>query len=143
MTKTQELKEHIYKHCPELKELSFGCEVEENGLKQKVIDYIHMDYDEDCSEVYTTEHRTLYQKKWRYKSSDTMKILGHPIHLEHVLRAYLKPKQRQISDYGYEMLTKEEVRVIQVIVEMYNLSQSFDKNCENQELVDFLLEVIK
>lgn len=87
MTPLQQLESRIRELVPSLQELSFGCEVEEEGVKQTVIKYVHMDYDEDCSEVYTTEHPTTYYKKWRYYDSDLNKILGHPIQLHHVLQA--------------------------------------------------------
>lgn len=98
------LEQKIRKHNPELQELTPGCIVKEDGKLETVIKYIHMDYDEDCSEVYTTGHTDLYQKKWRYSESpdDTLQIIGHPIELRHILIAIEKSgKHVAIKENGH------------------------------------------
>lgn len=102
MNKIQELKERIYKHCPELY----------RGVK-------HLkNFKNKCEPVHCFD----------------------PIHLEHVLRAI---RDCMGIDFGFEngwfvqylsMQTKKRIE--------YDLTKSFDQNCENTELVDFLLEVI-
>lgn len=124
MNKTQELKERIYKHCPELKELSFGCLIK---VGENVYDIYVKDI-EDGSHMFSTT-------RWHGKILQEQ-ILGHPIHLEHVLRAINMPVK------FYTKLPTVKVELCKLLY-MYDLTKSFGQNCENPELMDFLLEVIK
>lgn len=128
MNKTQELKERIHSHCPELKELSFGCRVEFWNL-------------DGYSQIVQIVSKESYEKHLSNPKLDGAVNLGHPIHLEHVLRA---TRDCMGIDFGFEngwfvqylaMQTKKRIE--------YDLTKSFEQNCENPELVDFLLEVIK
>lgn len=131
MNKTQELKERIYKHCPELKELSFGCLIK---VGENVYDIYVKDI-EDGSHMFSTT-------RWHGKILQEQ-ILGHPIHLEHVLRAM---QESYFDLVYYPALTGNEMK-LNICAKgkevNYSLTKSFEQNCENTELVDFLLEVIK
>ena len=139
MSSIQQLKERIYALNPELKELCFGCEIYSEKIQSNIKRMFVAENTGTGFLLLTTKLGEVTKLP-----ISAVEILGHPIHLEHVLRAYLKPRQRTVSDHGYEMLTKEEVKTIQVIVEMYNLSKTFDQNiAENEEMVTFLLDIIK
>lgn len=105
MNKKQELKERIYKHCPEL----------DKGIK-------HLkSWDNKCTPVHCFS----------------------PIHLEHLLIAIQKS---YFNCVYYPAMTRGVMKLNIQIPEReanYDLTKSFDQNCENPELVDFLLEVIK
>lgn len=182
MNKAQELKGRIYAHCPELKELSFGCKFrlkdgviyddiwQYDGKKIKrdknnefadfglgeVLFFVESsqiadtgDYSEEHFDVYIDSPMGPFSVDLAEKYSsfiegsviDEIETLGHPIHLEHVLRA---TRECMGIDFGFEngwfvqylaMQTKKRIE--------YDLTKSFDQNCEKPELVEFLLEVIK
>lgn len=83
MTTLQELTQKIQKHCPELLELSFGCYVEFYGRL--------------CVMKTTKawgQFTTLYncvqedgESNWFNLDDTNITVLGHPITLEHVLKA--------------------------------------------------------
>lgn len=83
-TPLQELTQKIHKHCPELLELSFGCHVH------------HSSFDGTFIAVDSSGFIVVAVGIPRYKAKDiksfgieiqTLEILGHPITLEHVLKA--------------------------------------------------------
>lgn len=145
MNKTQELKERIYAHNPELRAY---C-----SLSQRVDGKKHTEVF-DGDDPYT---KCVYCGEVKSATSGMVIVKGSSelpdIHLEHVLRAV-------IESVGYrtrlELLIETPPIVTQrkegvfrsgqyiiKLLEQYDLTKTFDQNCENQELVDFLLEVIK
>ena len=142
MNKIQELKDRIYKYNPELKELSFGCEVTffdgfqpTSGLKRFTNAFFLCNaLDKDIVKIFVKSPAQFLMIKKEHLN----KVLGHPIHLEHILKAmgdrndlclrgrYLLIPNSSTGDIGY------------------NLKESFDQNItDNPELLNFLLEVIK
>jgi len=108
--KLEELKKAIHEACPELLELSFGCEIEYDGLKYKIINedsveigsHIYFGFFERMpkylgkNEIEIQEDMT---RGWRTCGCDTgnyvkkikyIKILGHHIGIAEVLRAINK-----------------------------------------------------
>lgn len=80
-TQLQELTQKIHKHCPELLELSFGC-----AIKAK-------EYQEVKEVVFISKGAYKTDGGFRLfaveKQDETIvEILGHPITLEHVLKAF-------------------------------------------------------
>ena len=70
--------------CPELQELSFGCEIRIQCMPHRVYKYIGHSEDKPMY-VYDKgdKERSLNLLHIDYK----IEIIGHPIHLEHILRA--------------------------------------------------------
>lgn len=154
MNKTQELKERIYKHCPELKELSFGCEVKmvvyskkhRKEINGKVL-YYSIPIDGGRLKTWIVKPDNMNTLKDFGEVSggftNSTEILGHPIHLEHVLRAI---QESYFNCVYYPAITGSEMK-LNICANgkevNYSLTKTFYQNCENPELVDFLLEVIK
>lgn len=164
MTKQQELKERIYKHCPELKELTMGCRVliSHPEYRNLIVDTINQeikhtvemarqskmpDYFGDCYFVTRGYASSRPEKLLGRRGLENIfiieVILGHPIHLEHVLRAIGDRQDRcTFSDGSFS--------VFNIITGTWNkygkydLTKTFDQNItDNAELLEFLLEVIK
>lgn len=143
MNKTQELKERIYKHCPELKELNFGCEV---GYTLRKRSHWHRVVYKEGQYVWIVTS-LLGGDTWngttkKVHVNDLNRIHAKPIHLEHVLRAInLSVFNEMYSidvDGRIQDLNNENIYID------YDLTKTFDQNCtDNPELVEFLLEVIK
>jgi len=142
MDKIQELKKRIYKHCPELKEPSLGCEVQssDKGFKRFVVGR-----DTENDEMFYAEIDQVGSEDQMWSTDGVLpdkQILGHPIHLEHLLIAIQKS---YFNCVYYPAMTGGVMKLNIQIPEReanYDLTKSFDQNCENPELVDFLLEVI-
>jgi hypothetical protein len=138
----QQAADRVYELIPELKELSFGCEVIEDKVKQTVIKYVHTKYDSDCGEVYTTEHPTEFHKKWRYYENDSFKIIGHPIRLADILRAINKHSSdfMVVSENGSFLkrtAPKEYEKMGEYDFTKDNLLEQSDEFCE------WLLKILK
>lgn len=70
--------------CPELQELTFGCVAHirsGNCLNKYVINCIHHDTDG------TKRYKVSCLDNKLFNPEDFTEIIGHPIHLEHILRA--------------------------------------------------------
>lgn len=136
MPNPQQLKERIYALNPELKELTFGCKMTQNLGKNADIyitsvgdgSYIYFDHKGDVNRY----HGSI--KGW--------KIIGQPITLNAVLRsAFLSGNSLNISQLGevFQIINGERV-----YGHIYDLTKTFDQNiAENEELVTFLLSIIK
>ena len=126
MTKPQEIQKKIRELVPELQELSKGCEVvvdskfgiQGYGNVQCVKEYIKA-----LGEVSLYGHNTCGKDY-------NLEIIGHPIHLEHVLQA-IEKKGEVLTPNGLWKLYRS-----------YNLFPSFEENLENEELCEFLYELI-
>lgn len=146
MPNPQQLKERIYALNPELKTLTMGCELILKGKEDNVYAkdvYINLqDIDKDESK---TLIRTLH---CNMTALGRYGILGHPIHLEHVLKAMtLSLSTSYVIDsmgYIFEIVDAYDDIVIKKVGIKYNLTKTFDQNiAENEELVTFLLNIIK
>ena len=140
MTKQQQIKEKVYASCPELKKLSFGCELESGVI---VGQWYKPQWKCEC--FYVAKD---FKNMFTMSIGDAKKeIIGHPIHLEHLLKTIeTRNGENQFLElnfgtnlgmrmgYGVEKPPTDWVA--------YNLSKSFDENLENDELVEFLLEIL-
>lgn len=160
MNNPQQLKERIYALNPELKELTRGCEVEGVSLKLVTsdrtdddVDYdeLHWDKDEefeyfiDGTEVISKDDKVPCVHQMNLQGSFIVtKILGHPIHLEHVLRAINETN----PDCVWHTTRTGKAMKLHICLNgkesEYSLDKTFDQNiAENEELVTFLLNIIK
>lgn len=133
MNNPQQLKERIYALNPELKELSFGCELilkdKEDNVYAKDI-YVNLqDVDKDESK---TLIRTLH---CNMTALGRYKIIGHPITLNEVIYAMREQDGNQDSNI---------LKLCGGSMSMWDYKKTFDQNiAENEELVTFLLSIIK
>ncbi len=123
--KAQAIEAKIREVCPELQELSFGCEVEVRigtfitrygrspNIRRFKIFCVH-----ESGYIGTSN----YAKGMEISKDDITKIIGHPIHLEHVLRA---------NDKNWNH-----------VKEQYDLTLSFSDNMKDEKLVGFLYSII-
>lgn len=143
MNNPQQLKERIYALNPELKELTLGCECWVSGWYGKVT-FITKRMNVSTFMVELNDE-VMIRNITIYPSED-FTIIGHPIHLEHVLRAIAKIEGEnvlQIDNYGHITYFAGS---FDDMPEQYNydLTKTFDQNiAENEELVTFLLSIIK
>ena len=110
MNKKQAVEAKIRELNPELMELSFGCEVRMTGGETL---------------IFSKENEYL-KRTIECESA----IIGHPIHLEHVLRA-LKFAQKQRG-----MFTED----LHMLLSLYNLSLPFSQ--QSDEVYEFLYEAL-
>ena len=108
MTQLQELTEKIHTHCPELKLLTFGCELKSRykgtrlwflGHNQEEMENYY--FGEDCI---ATQDQQFFQDDVN-KEDNPYEILGHPITLEHVLKA-IDAQSRQKGIYPSFLLAQ-------------------------------------
>ena len=170
MPNPQQLKERIYALNPELKELTFGCLVRVK-IGTNITQYGRSDNVMTFKVCYLKDGKMIinntYDPDRSIVKDDLVEILGHPIHLEHVLRAmkltghewekvtvkgnimhFFIPKSESvttiedgvgINNEQYGSVTNYEWWSVD-----YDMAKTFDQNiAENEELVKFLLEVIK
>lgn len=125
MSKKQFIESKIREACPELMELKRGCHVllgesEAVFIGNKVEPpYPYSFYHIDDNEINSTNYID--------------KIIGHPIHLEHVMRVIKRDMDRFDAEYWHysrELLLR------------YDLTKTFEQNMENENLVDFLAGVL-
>ena len=160
MTNKELCENRIRELCPELMELSFGCNVKvktENIINKEYvemidgvgnyakiikhsIDYSPRDSDgaPDRDDFYSFEillDGGIYIKFENELCEDDFEILGHPIHLEHIIKAV---RHREVeldifSGYG---------NVIYInTIKRYDFKFSF--NQQSNEFYQFLLELLK
>lgn len=82
----QELTQKIHKHCPELMELSFGCVIKNNNKEYRLDSNWCI---ETRSRNFINDYRVIRNEynDWTEIDENSFVILGHPITLEHVLKA--------------------------------------------------------
>lgn len=140
MNKKEQVEKKIREVCPELMELSFGCEVISGAFSQKMV---YQFYGADTSEHGGGQysHHCIYKdKRGTYTGDHIEEIIGHPIQLSHVLIA-LHPNTPVISTrsgggYAYWLFFNEN-RDNEVC---YDLSKPFSEQTE--EVYDFLFDLI-
>ena len=144
MNNPQQLKERIYALNPELKELTEGCRIK--------IWWLDNPDEREADEEAVFSERSMRDNggvdgKYKQIIEDnvcgTVEIIGHPIHLEHVLRAIGDIQDRCMFSDGsfsaFNMVTGTWSKYCR-----YDLTKTFDQNiAENEELVTFLLSIIK
>lgn len=140
LTLVQKLSDKIRGICPDLMELSFGCEVEYQDL-------IQVDVDDFCDGIALvigrsgsdiimgyTANKTMYETEYRtfvFNRDEPHKIIGNTIQLEHVLRAVQKDMNRFDAEYWH--YSRE-------ILLRYNLNLSFE--FQSVETLQFLHDII-
>ena len=125
MPNPQQLKERIYALNPELKALTMGCEVRTDSEKYIIAS--------DLKDSY--RYRVIGKHYQEFLPEDSIvEIIGKPIELSHVLRAIgEKYSSADVGGFTRDLLNNG-----------YSLTKTFDQNiAENEELVTFLLSIIK
>lgn len=98
---THEILQKIREMCPELMELSFGCEIKIDDCKATFVSrYWHT----AGEEIEVGIFKPFFQSGDNFIKKDLkdldFEIIGHPVHLEHLLRAIDMP-----GDERYETVT--------------------------------------
>lgn len=146
MTKQKFIESKIREACPELMELTFGCYI--SNSKNYRLQYVGYNNRQHCISLWKDgEQSLLFVDK-----VNTEEIIGHPIHLEHVLRAMQTLSndnwQRHwvINRWG-EFLNDAKPEIAELPVaavgETYDLTLTFEQNMENEELLNFLYEILQ
>ena len=121
MNKQTPVENKIRELVPELMELSFGCEI---------------DFGRWGDSMYFKPNLVLSRKPVAVRYIGEVadkKIIGHPIHLEHVLRAMKLKRQ----SHGHKTWSEIE---IDTLLKLYNLTKPFSE--QSPELYQFLAEVL-
>ena len=132
--------------CPELMELSMGCELEwqrpKKGFKRTFWHYSEKHGEELRKYAVILSHYVdgLGDEHWgrlTVKTAD-LKPLGHEPHLEHLLRA-IQGYEEKMSLYLWPDALEFESNV----GNLYNLTKTLSQNLdENEALCDFLIGVL-
>ncbi len=143
----EKLEKRIRELVPELMELSFGCYVRKNGddfvINRKMTPF-------------GKPEESFYKGKDVRTGKNVIaiydEIIGHPIHLEHVLKAIKKVQENNIgffiNQYGicYSMIDEVKTKTCMSPVVLkyenlgFNLSKPFTD--QNEELYQFLGEIL-
>lgn len=89
-TNHSKLEEAIRKACPELMELSFGCEVEIGAQTGRVVSTL---FEPDIMVLLEEDVVTVKEYK----------ILGHPIELQHILRTIAKEEKSSVGSFYIDL----------------------------------------
>lgn len=136
MKATKQIKNKIRELCPELMELSFGCEVKDthNQLEYVVCNKsVNDDLYVSCGTLESTQYRVPRER---------VVIIGHPIQLSHLLRAIGDRTQH------FEYVTWEETHISFVLKKtgkllQFDLTKSVHQNLEeNEELREFIYNLL-
>lgn len=128
-TKTQQVLEKIREVCPELMELSLGCQI--SNPKQYPLVYVGYSNAQHCLSLTMNGKQSLLF----VDGIKNTEIIGHPAHLEHLLRAL--GRQWSVDGCGYI------VHGLDAVAGKYDLTLSVEQNLEqNEELRDFIYELI-
>lgn len=125
LTKEQEVKlrEKIMEVCEELKEVSFGCDVQVGyplGATKNIQAVDAKIIGEDDGYFYTTAWPESAFSKEKF-----IKIIGHPIQLHHLLRAiFVSTGFRYLIEAGGDFLDNNSGSPKQIGIR-YDLTQSF------------------
>ena len=163
MTPRQQVEQAIREACPELQELKFGCLVEDHQTDKCFI--LHNDNGELITYAWAgdihsfpAEMRLSDEDKKRYRIKrfskndegayeDVYKILGSPIHLEHVMRAIevaLQENEHEYADAALRLLNIQCGKAGHFTgtssEELINLSLPFEK--WSDELINFLHPIL-
>jgi len=126
--KKDKLIKAIQKANPELMNLSFGCEVLDQTGVWKIIEYRKSNNEIVC---------------WNKTGQDVLKlskvtILGHPITLEHVLRAIEKKKTKGLI--SPMLKPRSEFWEFQKLIDIWQFGKPLSD--QSQKLKDFLSEIL-
>ena len=147
MTPLQELTKKIQAHCPELVELSFGCVVKRTKYGKPSFGHVI-----SCGGS-RTEIIRLGMIAWegnrvaKIEIVDAFEILGHPITLEHVLRAIAKSGRGDIKYRGvYNSLNYTFMALGEGTIETgsnhhYDLNKPL--HLQSEPLINWLNTIIK
>ena len=149
MTPYNTLVKAIQAANPQLLELSFGCEIEiidEHLRNDKLVDHLTILGDTTDKNVFLALHKHgTTHLKWR-EITEFCKILGHPITLEHVLRAIVEAQgiennivvdsEGQFFSYNGE----GEPTIISPTNVWWQLGKPLSN--QRQEVIDFLSEIL-
>lgn len=136
-SKKELVEKRIRELVPELGELSFGCKVRpKNGGTEATFLYLGEEENEMCIHIPYKDVEVVDGVKananalFHDAKIDMSEIIGHPIHLEHILLAIEKsvPMKEQIGSFFMTLLSK------------YNLSKPFEE--QTPETYDFLAEIL-
>ena len=131
MTKKQAVGKAIREACPELMELTRGCEVQHKGTKRTWKYCKPHGWDEGVFFVLTDQFQPqeVVSKEWA--------IIGHPIQLQHVLRAIHVNGQ---SICGIDQEGNIEYDIDEHLSEPYNLTLPFSQ--QDDKVFSFLYKLI-
>lgn len=141
----------IRETCPELRELSFGCAVDNrrmNGSKvvrQTVISYKITKKPGILDQMLTAKSGRQTPEQWgNITNADDIKIIGHPIHLEHLLRTFANIA---VPEYEMRVIGAPSVATLIFVYEkkiagIYKLNSSFSENMKDEQLVEFIYHLI-
>lgn len=134
-TQTEAIIARIREVCPELMELREGCEVaieaSPSPLHLKIIE----PYRGRKNEWLMTEHMV-----W-YENIERAKIIGHPVHLEHLLRAI--GEEIDITPCSEDSVPQLELHAHFGKTTYYDLTLTVEQNLEqNEALREWVYELI-
>lgn len=87
MTQQESVEQKIRSACPELQELTFGCRVQNDEKMATLLNILKKEEDGDSYTVETVFFDGDFQAYGVQIIGGGWKIIGHPIQLQHVLRA--------------------------------------------------------
>ncbi len=134
--KLQQLQQAIREVCAELKELAWGCEAhirKGNCLNKYVINCTHRDTDG------TKRYKVCCLDDKLFNPEDFTEIIGHPIELQHILRAI---EEHNTGIYYVESgggIVSVNCLFRDTIVD-YDLTLPLDQ--QSPEVIDFLNSII-
>lgn len=133
MNQMEELTAKIHKHCPELMELSTGCRVYDSKAIDWARDLVLLVYTPKGKLYFREPDGSVFHTTSSYLKQ--IEILGHPITLEHVLKAI---DEEAGSGFPWEIVAcTTEVRKL---VEMWNLTKPLSE--QSPELIEWLNQIV-
>ncbi len=132
-----QIQQAVHKACPELLELSFGCKIKyHDDFPMRFI--VHENDDNNSI--------GLYEKNNTVQGIEDIKefeILGHPIQLQHVLRA-MEANVQSVTiecDGNWKLYESLDMWVAQRI--KYNWDLTKDLNGQSPETLEFIASLLK
>lgn len=140
--KTTAIMERIREVCPELMELSFGCrfQFEKNGkicVMTQITDKYMEFYFLWNAIGWKLEGCSRKEKIGWFKNRDILDsaiIIGHPVHLEHLIHVLRK--------VGFDS-TEEWLHTLGTVVDYFELTLTVEENLEQNEVLrNFVYKII-
>lgn len=139
MTKLQQVEKKIREACPELMEMSFGCEVKHGAYTVKVLSAKAFGRTVNGKEksTFASVIASDGERVVGFVLEDKETIIGHPIHLEHVLRAV-----------GTGRRVRIDINIIDDCIGLYNGTAESKYNLtlppskQSPELINFIHEIL-
>ena len=128
--KKQQVEALVREACPELMELTFGCEVKVNGV------FYVLDSNwaiETRTGNNLNEYKVITDQFNNWTEIEDFEIIGHPIHLENVLNALRKNKNCTDSDQFWLIEDCDSKNT-------YDMTLPFSE--QSEEVHDFLHELL-